>query len=169
MKDVGVSIRSCGQNIIWKVLCTSSNASVLRISSKKLSKVQFCEKKNERKKKEVKTSKFFFLEQHNFLWLKITFFFFHKKKKVEKISNWPSNRTIIACTNCSYIPLVKELYVWEKIYPTKNYIFDIFFTFFQLQLFARHLDVNMSADPHLKEESAFVPKAKKLLTTLGLA
>ena len=51
MKDVGVSIRSCGQNIIWKVLCTSSNASVLRISSKKLSKVQFCEKKMKEKKK----------------------------------------------------------------------------------------------------------------------
>ena len=87
-------------------------------------------KKKWKKKKEVKTSKFFFLEQHNFLWLKITFFFFHKKKKVEKISNWPSNRTIIACTNCSYIPLVKELYLWEKIYPTKNYIFDIFFLLF---------------------------------------
>ena len=51
MKDVGVSIRSCGQNIIWKVLCTSSNASVLRISSKKLSKVQFCEKKMKEKKR----------------------------------------------------------------------------------------------------------------------
>ena len=56
----------------------------------------------------------------------------------------------------------------KYIQPTITFL-TFFSSFFQLQLFARHLDVNMSADPHLKEESAFVPKAKKLLTTLGLA
>ena len=113
MKDVGVSIRSCGQNIIWKVLCTSSNASVLRISSKKLSKVQFCEKKMKEKKKKWKLANFF-SRTAQLLMIKNNLLLFPQEKKVEKISNWPSNRTIIACTNCSYIPLVKELYVERK-------------------------------------------------------